>query len=83
MGHDNSSKQHNMSWSKFQRQMSIFQRVGHNMMLYLTQKNWKFFEFFVRPRVVVCKHLKTFRLGVSESTGFFKNELGNVADLLP
>ena len=36
LGHDTSSKQHNMSWSKFQCQMS-----GQNMIAYLMQKRWK------------------------------------------
>ena len=49
--------------------MSIFQRVGHNIMPYLTQRS---FEFFVRTCVVVVKYLKIFHLGVDESTGLLK-----------
>ena len=38
IGHDTSSKQHNMSSSKFRCQMSVLQRVGRNMMPHLTQE---------------------------------------------
>ena len=69
IGHDTISKQHNMSWSKHRRQLSIFQRVGHNKMSYLMQRS---FEFFVRPCVVVVKYLQIFHLGVDESTGLLK-----------
>jgi len=49
--------------------MSIFERVGLNMLSYLMQKSgWKFFEFFVRPRVVEGKYLELFHLGEGEST---------------
>ena len=57
--------QHNISWSKFRRQMSTFQRVG----LTRRKRGWTFFEFFVRPRVVVGTYLEIFHLGVGESTG--------------
>ena len=39
------------------------------------------FEFFVRPLVVVGKHLKIFHLREGESTVLLR-KLGNVANLL-
>ena len=72
IGHDTVSKQHNMSWSNYRRRRWIFRRIGHNMMPYLTQRSLAFFEFFVRPRVVVGKYLEIFHQWVGESTGLLK-----------
>ena len=38
------------------------------MVSYLTQKRLEFFEFFVKPVIVVGKYLEIFHLGEGEST---------------
>ena len=43
-------------------------------MPYLTQKRFKFFELFVRARVVVDKYLENFHLGIGESTGLLRTK---------
>ena len=60
MGHDTSSKQHNISWWKTRRQMSIIQGVGENMMSYLLQRRLEIVRILVRPRVVVGKYISKY-----------------------
>ena len=64
---------HKISWWKFRRQTSVFQSVTWNMMSYLRKRGWKFFEFFVGPRVVVSKYLEIFYVKEAEYCPFETN----------
>ena len=61
----------NTSWSKYRRQMSKFQRVGHNIIPYLTQRSLKILRIFLLDDGE-CRYLALFYLVVGESTGLLK-----------